>query len=142
MVQEYSRPLSVYYFGKPQLWQGYLLSLSGSHPRVHGTCSTSSPTLKSLPPNCPYSVELILLRLFQRNRACVFQPAYLFFISLSDIHNTYRQTWKHIPTSRTYLPNIHRGRILHADIETHFHMVRSPKSCNTHSDCITSVRPL
>lgn len=130
MVEEYSRLLSVYYFGKPQLWQDFLLSLSGSHPRVNSSYFISPLTLKSLSQNCPCSVELILLILFQQNSAVCFNRLTCSLSSLSDIHTAkHGNTLQH----QTCLPNTHRGRILHTNIQTCFISVRSSKSCNIHS---------
>lgn len=98
LVQKYSSLLSVYYFGKPQLWQDSLLSLGGSHPKVHGSCSISSLTLKPLPQNCPCSVELILLTLFQRSSAVCFSLLICSLFVFSLWH-PYCQTQKHTPTS-------------------------------------------
>lgn len=136
LVQKYSRLLSVYYFGKPQLFQDFLLSLGGSHPKVHGSCSISSLTLKPLPQNCPCSVELILLKLFQRSSAVCFSLLICSLSSLSDIHTAkHRNRLQH----QTCLPNTHKGRILHTNIQTRFSSVRSLKSCNIHSALPQSV---
>lgn len=60
----------------------------------------------------------------------------LYLSSLSDIHTAkHRNTLQH----QTCLPNTHRGRILHTNIQTRFSSVRSLKSCNIHSALPQSV---